>query len=114
MLEIDYTALYCDLAETYHVFGLDSLPIEEIAMLASGLREDSRIKQKMGSVFYQPLQLIATSIADNLTLIRHYLSHDEREPVLFFDLMRDNEEKTSEGFETGEDFNLAWSKFMEG
>ena len=112
MLELDRTALYCDLAETYHVYGFDSLPLEEIAMLASGLREDSRIKQKMGGVSYVPIFAINAMIADNLTLIRHGMANDSREPFLFTDLIY-KKNKAREGFESSDDFKKAWANIME-
>ena len=39
--------LICDFAETYHIYDYKSLPASRAAILASGLRADSRIKTKM-------------------------------------------------------------------
>lgn len=44
MIAVDEGALRCDLAETYGVFNYRALPVEETAVLASGLRENSRIR----------------------------------------------------------------------
>lgn len=47
MMEIDEDAVICDLAETYGIYDLYSLPITTIAVLTVGLRDNSRIKVKI-------------------------------------------------------------------
>lgn len=44
MIAVDEGALRCDLAETYGVFNYRALPTGETAVLACGLRENSRIR----------------------------------------------------------------------
>lgn len=46
MIALDRNALICDLAETYQVYDYRSLPVQLVATLCSGLREDSRIRMK--------------------------------------------------------------------
>lgn len=47
MLNTDEEAFICDMAETYHVFDYKALPVRTAALLASGLRDNSRIKMKI-------------------------------------------------------------------
>ena len=47
MISKDKGALICDLAETYGIYDYRSLPVRTVATLASGLRENSRIKTKL-------------------------------------------------------------------
>ena len=47
MMAEDEDALLCDLAETYHILDPYSLPVETVARLAAGLRENSRIVSKL-------------------------------------------------------------------
>lgn len=47
MIRTDETALLCDLAETYGIFEYRALPLTTVAALASGLREDARIRMKI-------------------------------------------------------------------
>ena len=47
MMAVDRDAWICDLAETYRIFDYRALPVGLLATLSFGLREDSRIKQKM-------------------------------------------------------------------
>ena len=47
MVILDEDALVCDLAETYGIFDMWSLPAQLVATLAIGLRDNSRIKTKI-------------------------------------------------------------------
>ena len=115
MIEIDRTALYCDLAETYHVFGFDSLPVTQLAMLASGLRGNSRIKQKMSGITYPPAELILARMADTVSLFRYGFTEDAKKnnnmPYLFTEhlLVEDKKDKP-QSFDSGEEFDAAWRK----
>ena len=46
MLALDRNALICDMAETYHIYDIKSVELPYLAILASGLGMDSRIKLK--------------------------------------------------------------------
>lgn len=47
MIATDKDALLCDLAETYHIYSLEALPLPTVATLACGLRGNARIMRKM-------------------------------------------------------------------
>lgn len=49
MIAEDEDALICDLAETYGVMNMEELPVDLLATLSCGLRENSRIKQKLNN-----------------------------------------------------------------
>lgn len=69
MINLDEDALICDLAETYHILNYRALPPNMVGVLACGLREDSRIRQKMSGQ-KRPLDtLILATIADRLGLL---------------------------------------------
>lgn len=116
MRSTDETALFCDLAETYNVFGFDSLPIEQVAMLAAGLREDSRIKQKMSGLSFAPKQLILSHLADTASSVLYTLTRGGiGEPYMFMEHIKESKQKESEGFNTGQEFLDFWRKnVMEG
>lgn len=46
MLVLDRNALICDMAETYQIYDIKSVPLPYLAILASGLGMDSRIALK--------------------------------------------------------------------
>lgn len=62
MIAVDEDALICDFAETYHIYDWRGLPLSYAATLASGLRENSRIKMAITkrSVSLETLLMAAT------------------------------------------------------
>lgn len=60
MIHTDEDAVICDLAETYGILNFRMLPIELLATLCNGLRDDSRIIQKIsGSKLSKRDELLA-------------------------------------------------------
>lgn len=110
MLAVDEDALFCDLAQTYHVIGFDTEPPEILATLAAGLGEESRIKQKMNRINYPPLPLLATHAVDELKILRYALtaSIKAEKPYFFSEHMRIEEK--AQGFSTPEEFLQNWNK----
>lgn len=68
MLEIDEDSVICDLAETYHIYSLASLPLLTVATLVCGLRANSRIKQKLRNENYTTEEILLMNIADLLSI----------------------------------------------
>lgn len=66
MMKIDKEALECDMAEIYGIFDFKALPISKIAVLAKGLRDDSRIKKIMSNNPADPNTILLTSMNDAL------------------------------------------------
>ena len=108
MIRVDKMALICDLAETYQIYDVKSFPARYIAMLACGLKADSRIKTKMAGVeLLPPNSLLHAIIADELKAIRYWLMGDKNnKPVFVTDIMENGlPEKEFKGFDTAEEFN---------
>ena len=42
--------MICDLAETYHIYDYESLPVQLVATFVSGLRDNSRLYKKMNNL----------------------------------------------------------------
>lgn len=113
MLATDRDAVICDLAETYHILDYNALPVPTLAVLASGLRENSRIKMKMAGLQYIPLELVAPQIADSLTMIRYDLAGEKKHPKLLFDIVHGNiERKEYRGFASGADFEAERKRIL--
>lgn len=66
MLSTDRDALECDLMETYHIEDMKELPPTRVALFASGLRDDSRIKMKLAGAKVPLETLILAKITDAL------------------------------------------------
>lgn len=69
MLHEDETAVICDLAETYHVLDYRALPLKTVAALASGLRENSRIRMKLSGMKVSTDTMLAAATVDRLSML---------------------------------------------
>ncbi len=69
MIAADCDALQCDLAETYGIFDFRAMPVSTLAMLAAGLRDDSRIKRKMSGEKISPELAMLAGTVDRLSLL---------------------------------------------
>lgn len=120
MYALDKDALVCDFAETYHVLDMWALPVPLLAVLASGLREDSRIMMKMGGITYIPAYISAAKAADELAMLMYSFTEDaakgRNRPELLSDFIVDRKEPkpTNQGYDSGEDFLAAWEKITKG
>lgn len=119
MLAYDRGSLICDLAETYNIYNYKELPVDLLATLATGLRENSRIKMKMGKRDFTTEEVLLAHIADNLSLFRYGFSEEAQNgtntPKLFTEIIyKDEKEKTDiTGFITGEDFEAEMQAILE-
>lgn len=66
MISKDEDALICDLAETYQIYDYKQLPASKVAVFASGLRDDSRIKMKLINQTVSLENLLLAGISDSL------------------------------------------------
>lgn len=113
MISIDEDALVCDLAETYQIYDYKQLPLNQVAVFAYGLRDDSRIKQIMSNQIVPLETTLLASIVDRLSLSLWLQTKDGQKgvnrPASIADqlIKRDkseNDEKDYLVFESGEDF----------
>ena len=113
MIRLDEDALVCDLAETYQIYDYKQLPLNQVAVFAYGLRDDSRIKQMMSNQIVPLETTLLASIVDRLSLSLWLQTKDGQKgvnrPASIADqlIKRDkseNDEKDYLVFESGEDF----------
>lgn len=113
MISLDEDALICDLAETYQIYDYKQLPLNQVAVFAYGLRDDSRIKQMMSNQIVPLETTLLASIVDRLSLSLWLQTKDGQKgvnrPASIADqlIKRDkseNDEKDYLVFESGEDF----------
>ncbi len=69
MINLDEDALICDLAETYHVLDYRALPPRLVAVLASGLPDNSRIKKKISGKTLSLTDFFVASILDGVRVL---------------------------------------------
>lgn len=70
MIGTDEDALICDLAETYHIYDYKALPARKVAILANGLRDDSRIKMIIAGQKITLEELLLCSIYDKVAILQ--------------------------------------------
>lgn len=115
MLSADRDALACDMAETYHILDIKELPVETLAVLASGLRADSRIMMKLMGLKDVPDKLAMAHIADTLTRIYAVLAGQKKLPTSFSDvLFGRTKKKENKGFATAKAFEAARARIIGG
>lgn len=111
-MNFDENALICDFAETYRIYDYRSLPVQLVATLAAGLRDDSRIKLRAAGSPVGLETIILATIADNLTLLRAGFDKKRKDkPFLFTEAINGGQKKQKvKGFKTAAEFEAVLSK----
>ena len=119
MIGTDKDALVCDLAETYRIFDYRSLPLQTVATLSVGLRNNSRIKMKICEQNYTLDELLMASMVDKLSVLIWMQTKDGAKGIHFPKLIVDEmlaKEKTEEDkpclFASGEEFERARAQIL--
>lgn len=119
MISADEEALICDIAETYHVFDYRQLPLKTVAILAAGLRENSRIKIKMAGLSVPLETMLLAHVADGVDMLMWSRTEDGKKnrnrPQSILQLItKENKENPVKGFHTAEDFEIERARIMRG
>lgn len=114
MIALDEDALICDFAETYHVFNYESLPVELAAILAAGLREDSRIMKKLMGLRVDLKTLLLAHIADNTAYNVYAKTKDAKtgrnKPKSMVEALQKEKKEEIKLFASGDDFMDEWRR----
>ena len=117
MIKIDKNALICDLAETYQIYDYRQLPPSTVAIFSIGLRDDSRIKMKLGGSKVSPNILLLSGIVDRLNLLLWTKTEDARKgrnkPKSILDHLYKEESDVS-AFASGKEFEEERQRIIEG
>lgn len=117
MMARDKTALICDLAETYGILNYRELPVETLAALSIGLRENSRIKMKMAGVKIQSEIMLLAAAVDRLTFLAWSRTEDAEKgrnrPKSIVDIISGTvKESNIMTFDTAEEFEAARAEII--
>lgn len=118
MVIADEEALICDFAETYGIYDYRKLPLKTAAILASGLRDNSRIKIKMSGLNAAPEVILNAAIADRTGMLVWMQSKDgaknRNRPESILDKILNPEKKKEAvtAFATGQDFEDEWNRLL--
>lgn len=116
MITADEEALICDFAETYGIYDYRKLPLKTAAILASGLRDNSRIKIKLSGLNAAPEMILNAAIADRTGMLVWMRSKDgaknRNRPASILDKILNPEKKKEDvtTFATGQDFEDEWNR----
>lgn len=118
MIALDEDALICDFAETYHVYDFYALPVNYAAVLACGLKADSRIMMAINGLKVDIKTLLLAHIADNCAINVYFKTKDaengENRPKSMVAVLTGTvPEDVNRNFETGEDFIKEWRRLNE-
>lgn len=122
MYSEDSDALECDLAETYGLFDLHCIPLRKLAILACGLRDDSRIKKKLNGMDVDVDSLLLAYAVDRLSWLVWAKTKDgqkgRNKPKSIVDILlhRNDEEVTkvdSDVFDSLEAFKAERERILE-
>lgn len=116
MINTDMSALECDLAETYQIFEMRELPLSKVALFSVGLRENSRIKQKINKINYSFDTLLLAGIVDRLSLLIWSRSKDGQKgrnrPLLIVPGLIHKEDKKIISFQSADEFLKARKELL--
>lgn len=108
MVAADEDALICDFAETYHIYDYRKLPLRYAAILACGLRDDSRIKMTISGSLVPADTLLQAIAADALNILVWMQTKDGRRgrnrPKSIVDLITKKRTSNLEVFDSVEEF----------
>lgn len=119
MIATDEDSLICDLAETYQVYNYRELPLELVATLSFGLRDNSRIKLKMSNQKVDAQTLLQASTVDALNTLVWFKTKGaetgEGRPTSIVSSLIDSETVESDimKFNSVEEFETARQKALE-
>lgn len=121
MIALDRSALVCDLAEYYHVYDMNDLPLETVAVLACGLPKESRMIRKVSKSEYDLQTLMTASILDYLAILVWFQTKDghknRNRPKSYVQILTGNgkeEPKQERSFSSPEEFEAERQRILQG
>lgn len=122
MVAADEDMLICDFAETYHVLNWRGLPADLAAVLAFGLRENSRIKMKLSGMKLPMDTMLSAVAADALNLLVWFQTKDaakkRNRPGSILNILMGVADATPgpdiQAFDTVEEFERRRKEILEG
>lgn len=119
MINTDEDALICDMAETYQVYDWRSLPVRTAATLASGLREDSRIRTVLRGDRISTSMMLSALTVDGINKLCWFKTEDGQKnrnrPPSILELLNTEQKKSDvSGYDTVEEFEAQRRAFFNG
>lgn len=111
--------LICDMAETYHIFDMRALPVRQLATLACGLSESSRVMMAMAGAKLTTSETLMCLAIDRLSYLVWLNSEDgahgrNRPKSILDELTKGKPKSEFATFATSADFEAARKKIIGG
>ena len=116
----DEDALFCDFAQFYHVFDLRQMSLEQQAVLACGLPEESRTMRAMSGRLVSTNTLLLAGILDQLRISAYNRTKaakkQQNRPKLIMPALLTTKKEEDEvvAFDSGEDFKRERDRLLKG
>ena len=111
MMREDKNSWICDMAETYNIYDYTRVPVRTLGILSAGLREDSRIRQKLEGIKADPDTIIMAKIFDVVNTILWTKTKDaekgRNQPKSFAQTFIDSGEPEPAHYANGAEFEKA-------
>ena len=121
MISLDESALICDFAETYLILDYRALSLKLAAVLACGLRDDSRIKMKLAGMKLNPETMLQAAAVDRLSMLVWAKTKDAQRrknapKSILAEMLKDktDQEDKVQPFNSIEEFEAARRRIIEG
>lgn len=118
MVAADEDSLICDFAETYHIYDYRKLPLRYAAILASGLRANSRIKMKISGMKVPIDTMLSAAAVDALKYLVWSKTKDaakgRNKPVSVLEKLMREEHNDIVAFSSGAAFEAARERILNG
>ena len=116
MIHEDKNAWICDMAETYNIYDYTRVPVKMLGILSAGLREDSRIRQKLEGLKADPDTIIMAKIFDVVNTILWTKTKDaekgRNQPKSFAQMFIDSGEPEFSSYANGAEFEKARAEII--
>lgn len=110
--------MICDFAETYHILNYKELSPALVATLLFGLRDDSRVKMKLGNRKITLEQTLFARMVDELSFQSWAKTKDGQKnrnrPESVLKVLTEDKEDEVVSFVTADDFKKAWENLTHG
>lgn len=116
MIREDKNSWICDMAETYNIYDYRRVPVKILGILSAGLREDSRIRQKLEGLKAPPDTIIMAKIYDLVNILLWSKTKDAEKgknyPKSFAKMFLETDEPEPTSYATGADYEKARAEIV--
>ena len=116
MIREDKNSWICDMAETYNIYDYRRVPVKMLGILSAGLRDDSRIRQKLEGIKADPDTIIMAKIYDLVHILLWSKTKDAEKgrnyPKSFAKVFIDSGEPEPTAFANGAEFEKARAEIV--